>query len=59
MSLRCINTCEVDVRVKNATAITKVPLRQSKLQLTGQNLGRVFNSTSGCKCAVHMCCYKV
>jgi hypothetical protein len=35
-------------------------LRQSmdKLQLTGQNLGPVFNSRSGCMCAMHLCCYE-
>jgi hypothetical protein len=26
-----------------------------KFQLTGQNLGRVFNSISGCMCAMHLC----
>jgi len=29
-----------------------------KLQLTGQNLGRVFNSRSGCMCAMHLCCFE-
>ncbi len=29
-----------------------------KLQLTGQNLGRVFNSRSGPMCAMHLCCYE-
>jgi hypothetical protein len=28
-----------------------------KLPLTGRNLGRVFNSTSGCMCAMNLCCY--
>ncbi len=58
MSLSCINTSEVDIRVKNATAIVKVPLRQSKLQLTRQNLGQVFNSISGCKCAMQLSCFE-
>jgi hypothetical protein len=29
-----------------------------KLQLTGQNLGRLFSSRSGCMCALHLCCYE-
>jgi hypothetical protein len=29
-----------------------------KLQLTGQNLGRVFNFRSGCLCAVRLLCSK-
>jgi len=29
-----------------------------KLQLRGQNLGRVFNSRSGCLCAAHLCSYE-
>jgi hypothetical protein len=29
-----------------------------KLQLTGQNLGRVFNCRSGCMGALHLCCYE-
>jgi hypothetical protein len=29
-----------------------------KLQLTGRNLGQVFNSRSGCLYAIHLCCYK-
>jgi hypothetical protein len=29
-----------------------------KLQLTGRNLGRVFNSRSGCMCALHLSGYK-
>jgi hypothetical protein len=29
-----------------------------KLQLTGQNLGRVFNSRSGCVCAMHLSCFE-
>jgi hypothetical protein len=29
-----------------------------KLQLTGRNQGRVFNSRSGCMCALHLCGYK-
>ncbi len=29
-----------------------------KLQLTGRNLGRVFNSRSGCINAMHLCCYE-
>ncbi len=29
-----------------------------KLQLAGQNLGQVFNSRSGCMCAMHLCCYE-
>ncbi len=29
-----------------------------KLQLTGQNLGRVFNSRMGCMCGVPFCCYE-
>ncbi len=29
-----------------------------KLQLTGQKLGRVFNSRRGCKCPMHLCCYE-
>jgi hypothetical protein len=29
-----------------------------KLQLTGQNLGRVFNSRSGCMCAMPFRCYE-
>jgi hypothetical protein len=35
-------------------------LRQSmdKLQLTGRNLGPVFNSRSGCTCAMHLCRYE-
>jgi len=28
---------------------------RGKLQLTGQNLDRVFNSRSGCMCALHLC----
>jgi hypothetical protein len=28
-----------------------------KLQLTGRNLGRVFNSRSGCLCAMQLCCF--
>jgi hypothetical protein len=27
--------------------------------VTGQNLGRVFNSKGGCKCAMHLCCFEV
>ncbi len=27
-----------------------------KLKLTGQNLGRVFKSKSGCMCVVHLLC---
>ncbi len=27
-----------------------------KLQITGQNLGRVFNSKSGCMYPMHLCC---
>jgi hypothetical protein len=34
-------------------------LLMDKLQLTGQNLRRVFNSRSGCMCAMHLCCYEV
>ncbi len=29
-----------------------------KLQLIGRNLGRVFNSRSGCMCSIHLCCYE-
>jgi len=29
-----------------------------KLQLTEQNLGRLFNSRSGCMCAMHLFCYE-
>jgi hypothetical protein len=29
-----------------------------KLQLTGQNLVRVFNSRSGCMCAMYFCCFE-
>jgi hypothetical protein len=29
-----------------------------KLQLTGQNLGRVFNSRSDCMSAMHLFCYE-
>ncbi len=29
-----------------------------KLQSTGWNLGWVFNSRSGCMCAMHWCCYE-
>jgi hypothetical protein len=29
-----------------------------KLQLTGQNLGRVFNSRSGRMCVMPLCCYE-
>jgi len=29
-----------------------------KLQLTAQNLVRVFNSRSSCMCAMLLCCYK-
>jgi len=28
------------------------------LKSTGQNLGRVFNSRSGCMCAMHLICYE-
>jgi hypothetical protein len=30
-----------------------------KLQLTGQNLGRVFNFRNGCVHAIHFLCYGV
>jgi len=33
-------------------------LTMDKLQLTGQNLGRVFSSKVGCMYAVHLCCYE-
>jgi hypothetical protein len=29
-----------------------------KLQLTRQNVGRVFNSRNGCMCAMHLCCFE-
>jgi hypothetical protein len=29
-----------------------------KLQLSGQNLGWVFNSRSVCMCVVHLCCFE-
>jgi hypothetical protein len=29
-----------------------------KLQLTGQNLGRVFNFKSGCVCAMQLSCFE-
>ncbi len=29
-----------------------------KLQLTGQNLGGVFNSRSNCMCAMRLCCFE-
>jgi hypothetical protein len=29
-----------------------------KLQLTGQNMGRVFNSRSGYMCVMHLYCYE-
>ncbi len=29
-----------------------------KLQLTGLNLGRVFNSRSGCVCAMQLLCFE-
>ncbi len=29
-----------------------------KLQLTEKNLGRVFNSRSGCMCVMHLNCYE-
>jgi hypothetical protein len=35
-----------------------IKLSMDKLQLTGQNLGRVFNSRSGCMCAMHLCYYE-
>jgi hypothetical protein len=35
-----------------------IKLIMDKLQLTGQNLGGVFNSRSGCMCAMHLCFYE-
>ncbi len=36
---------------------TKCHLVLDNLQLKVQYLGRVFNSKSGCVCAIHSCCY--
>ncbi len=38
---------------------TKCSISLDKLQLTGQNLGKVLNSRSGCARAVHLFCYEV
>ena len=44
------------VRV-NSSAAHSVVLTMDKLQLTGQNLGRVFNSRGGHVYAMHSCGY--
>jgi hypothetical protein len=31
----------------------------TNFRLTGQKLGRVFNTRSGCVCDMHLCCYEV
>jgi hypothetical protein len=36
----------------------EIYMSMDKLQLAGQNLGRVFNSRSGCMCARHLFCYE-
>ncbi len=37
-------------------ALKELTVVMDKLQLTGQNLDRVFNSRGGCVCATQLCC---
>ncbi len=38
-------------------SMTKTKI-MDKLQVKGQNMGRVFNSRSGCTCPIHLSCYE-
>jgi hypothetical protein len=39
---------------ENCFRAAKVSLSMATLQITGQNLGRVFNSRTGCMCAMQL-----
>ncbi len=43
---------------KRLTLLLATNWGMDKLKLTGQNLGPVFNSRCGCKCAMHLCRYE-
>jgi len=55
------NTYDLDLFVEvvvSTKLYLKIPLYMDKLQLTGRNLGRVFNSRSGCACSMQLSCFE-
>jgi hypothetical protein len=48
--------CQSLEKVRHFTHYNRSDECMFKLQLTGQNLGWVFNSRSGCMGAMHLCC---
>jgi hypothetical protein len=50
--------CIIPHRIAPLVTLTEISYFMDKVQLAGQNLGRVFNSRSGCMCARHLFCHE-